>query len=714
MRAGISRFFIITAMLGIPFSASASIWSDIPAGDTAARGIIAEPLYYRPLQADDGALRQALAAAPLEFTSSQGSELSLPMPNGTMQRFRLERSPILAPELAARYPEITTYQVHGVDDPGASGRLDMAPQGFHGMITSTAGTVFIDPDGSGGYRSYYKGDYALAQRGMGAESGFTCAVDGDQQTALRSDGDTAQRTSGQRRNYRLALAATGEYTQFHGGTKTSALSAMVTTINRVNQVYGRDIAVQFILVAGNDRIIYTDGATDPYTNSDGFAMLDENQANLDAVIGSANYDVGHVFSTGGGGIAVIESVCDNAFKAEGVTGSPLPTGDAFYIDFVSHEIGHQFGAYHTFNGTTEACGFGNRWGPTAVEPGGGTTIMSYAGICGGEDLVDNSDATFHGVSIGQMVAFVAGAGGSCGSVVATGNTAPTADAGADFTIPTNTPFALSGFATDPDGDTLSYQWDEMDTGTETDVMTIGTDLGDNPLFRSFLPKDTPTRNFPRLSLKLSVFGDISEILPTTSRTLNFRLTARDGNSGVDEDDLVVTVDGGTGPFDVNGGVLNSAGNYPGGFAQTINWAVGGTGGSCPQVEISLLSFSADGSTYCDHNDDAVLNLGTFPNTGSASPILPNRLVARGRVRVACSNNIFFSLSDADIGVTGTTAVGTACKATDGTALEHGTIFVDAGGNVTIPDGGGGGAALWLPLLLGLGGIGYTLRRRYNA
>ncbi|MBL3526655.1 MAG: hypothetical protein JMN27_04370 [gamma proteobacterium endosymbiont of Lamellibrachia anaximandri] len=704
MRAGISRFFIITAMLGIPFSASASIWSDVPAGDTAARGITAEPRYYRPLQANDGALRQALAAAPLEFTSSQGSELELPMPNGTMQRFRLELSPIMEPELAERYPEIATYQVHGIDDSGASGRLDMTPQGFHGMITSAAGTVFIDPDGSGGYRSYYKGDYAMAQRGMGAETGFTCAVHGDdQQTALRSDGDTAMRTSGQRRNYRLALAATGEYTQFHGGTKSSALSAMVTTINRVNQIYGRDIAAQFILVAGNDRIIYTDGATDPYTNSDGFVMLDQNQANLDVVIGSANYDVGHVFSTGGGGIAVIESVCDNAFKAEGVTGSSSPTGDAFYIDFVSHEIGHQFGADHTFNGTAGACA-GNRIAATAVEPGSGSTIMSYAGICGAENLQDNSDATFHGMSIEQMVAFsTLGGGSSCGTLVSSGNTAPTANAGTAFTIPKNTPFTLTGSALDPELDTLSYQWDQMDAGS--------------PLFRSFLPIDTPVRNLPRLSLQLTgVAGDIGETLPAVGRTLNFRLTARDGNSGVDEDDVVVTVDGGAGPFDVNGGVLNSANNFVGGSQQTIEWAVGGTGGSCPQVTISLLSFSADGSTHCDHIDDVALNLkpggGTFPNNGLALVTLPGKLVARGRVRVACSSNIFFSLSDADIGVTGITAAGTACKSTDGSALEHGTIFVDAGGNVTIADGGG--AALWLPLLLGLGGIGYALRRRCNA
>ncbi len=706
MRTGILRLLTVAALLGLPCSVSAVIWSDAPAGDTAARGMTSEPRYYRSLRADDGALRQALAAAPLEFTSSQGSELELPMPNGTMQRFRLELSPIMAPELAARYPEITTYQVHGVDDPGASGRLDMTPQGFHGMITSVTGTVFIDPDGSGGYRAYYKGDYALAQRSMGAETGFTCAVHGDdQQTALRSDGDTAMRTSGQRRNYRLAVAATGEYTQFHGGAKTSALSAIVTTINRVNQIYGRDIAVQFILVAGNDRIIYTDGATDPYTNTDGIAMLDQNQANLDGVIGSANYDVGHVFSTGGGGIAVIESVCDGAFKAQGVTGSTLPTGDAFYIDFVSHEIGHQFGADHTFNGTTAACA-GNRIPATAVEPGSGSTIMSYAGICGAENLQDNSDATFHGMSIGQMVSYsTLGGGSSCGTLASTGNTAPTADAGTNFTIPKSTPFALTGSALDPELDTLSYQWDQMDAGT--------------PLFRSFLPKDTPVRNLPRLSLQLTgVAGDIGETLPTVGRTLNFRLTVRDGNSGVDEDDLVVTVDGGAGPFDVNGGVLNSANNFLGGSQQTIEWAVGGTGGSCPQVTISLLSFSADGSTHCDHIDDAALNLkpggGTFPNNGLALVTLPSKLVARGQVRVACSNNIFFSLSNADLGVTGATAAGTACKATDGTALEHGTIFVNTGGNVVIADGGGGGAALWLPLLLGLGGIGYALRRRCNA
>ncbi len=291
----------------------------------------------------------------------------------------------------------------------------------------------------------------------------------DELAAARPAEVVAQRVSGSRRVYRLALAATGEYTQYHGGTVADALAAMVTAINRVNQIYGRDVAIQFVLVSTTDSVIYTDPDTDPYTNLSGFTMLTENQANLDAVIGSINYDIGHVFSTGGGGIAIVGGTCRADFKAQGVTGRPDPEGDLFYIDLVAHEMGHQMNAPHSFNGTTLNCAAPNRVAESAVEPGGGSTIMSYAGICGVEDLQNSADAIFHSLSIQQIIGFsTSGAGASCGTLNTTGNNAPVVSGGSDYIIPRETPFVLEGSATDVDGDTLSYQWDQMDVnGTAT-------------------------------------------------------------------------------------------------------------------------------------------------------------------------------------------------------------------------------------------------------
>jgi len=179
------------------------------------------------------------------------------------------------------------------------------------------------------------------------------------------------------------MACTGEYSIYHGGTTADALAAMNASITRINGVFENELAISLQIIPNNTDIIFLNPNTDSYNNSEGFEMLDQNQATLDRIIGSSNYDIGHVFSTwAGGGVAHLAGVCDSRYKAQGVTGSREPEGDFFDIDFVAHEFGHQFGANHTFNGTREACGGINRSLPSAVEPGGGTTIMAYAGICG--------------------------------------------------------------------------------------------------------------------------------------------------------------------------------------------------------------------------------------------------------------------------------------------------------------------------------------------
>ncbi|MCU7930109.1 MAG: hypothetical protein KZQ90_04855 [Candidatus Thiodiazotropha sp. (ex Codakia rugifera)] len=723
--------WILSALaIGLPAISSADIWHDLNAIGLAAKGSGSNPDYYRSLQADIVSLDQLLSQAPLEFTSSEGRELELPMPYGAMQRFHVEVSPIMAQPLAVRYPEIRTYRVRGIDVPASSGRIDLTPHGFHAMLSTPAGTVFIDPDEMGRYRSYYKRDYALYKQGR--LNPHICSQFDNEQMDQPLHTEVSQWTASravsgdQRRIYRLAVAATGEYTAHFGGNVASALAQIVTAINRINQIYGRDLAIQFQLVGNNDRIIYSHPDSDPYTHTSSSIglMLIENQENLDFTLGANNYDIGHLFGTVGGGLASVSSAC-SSFKAQAYTGTPIPDNDVFYIDFVAHELGHQLSATHSFNGTSANCGGINRVASAAMEPGSGSTIMSYAGICAEENLQANSDPTFHAISIQQIQAFVtSGEGSQCGSVVNTGNSIPSVDAGsaggdAIYSIPASTPFRLSGSATDADGDSLSYQWDEMDAGGvngATDVSTIGTDIPNqnNPLFRSYLPKNTPIRYFPKLSHLISNQSDIGETLPETSRTLNFRLTVRDGESGVADDDVALQVDSTQGPFRINGGDLNAAGSYVGGTSHSIEWATAGTELSCPTVQISLLSLSPGESpaTFCDMNDSGLefLALGNFPNNGTAMVELPRASIEHARVMLACMDNIYFDLSDAALQIDAEdTFAANDCNSLDGEDLEHGVVFNDAGGAKKFDSPGGGGQLLWLVGLLSLLGI-FNLQR----
>jgi hypothetical protein len=712
-----SLFFIVPNLL------FAAIWQDIDTSALAAKGVDITSIYSRRLVVDHSALKQRLLAAPLQGTSLSAIELELPLPYGSMQRFAVEESPVMADSLALRYPEIRTYRVRGVDDTASTGRLDLTPQGFHAMLSTPAGTVYIDPDETGGYRSYYKRDYAASRDG--SLSRPTCMHHEDQHAHAHRIAGTSQTfanrtlSGAHRRVYRLAVATTGEYGTYFGGSVSAALAQIVTTINRVNQIYGRDLAVQFQLVGNNDRIIFTDPDTDPYTQTSASIgqMLIENQQQLDFILGVKNYDLGILFGTVGGGLASVGSLCSE-FKAQTYTGAPNPKGDGFYIDFVAHELAHQLNASHSFNGTTAGCGGVNRVAATAVEPGSGSTIMSYAGLCGEESLQANSDATFHGINIQEINEFITqGEGSQCGQLIVTGNTAPSVDAGrqgddGSITIPAATPFLLSGSASDVDGDTLSYQWDEMDAGGihgATNAMTIGNDLpgGSNPLFRSFLPKRTAVRYFPRLSQLLSQQQDIGETLPQSSRILNFRLTVRDGESGVANDDITLEVDGDQGPFMITGGDLNRSSTSMAGESRTLEWTTGGTEVSCPRVHVSLLSLSSDNppSTFCSINDTGFdqLSLGEFPNSGSATIVLPQISVEYARVMLSCSNNIFFAISDATLSVIGTAEpLANDCQPVDGEDLEHGTLFTDAGEAEEFDSPGGGGQLLWLLFVLGFG------------
>ena len=616
---------------------------------------IAEPVAARS-QADNHnqayfsnnseALHALLKNAPPESGGDNSYIVTLPLPDGSLERFSIIESPVMEPRLAAKYPELKTYKVFGLDDPGASGRVDISPSGFRAMLYTTRGRITIDPSG---------GLYRVQSRSGGdSSSEFQCNTS-ELESRLTASPTTANRSVAQRVSnnllvYRLALAATKEYVTSFGGTVTAAMSEINTAVNRINEIYERDLGIRLVLVANNDLLIDVNG-TSPLAgfNNNGIALLTKNQEWVDATIGTANYDIGHVFSTGGGGLAQLASVCFSPTKARGVTGSISPTGDSFYIDFVAHEIGHQFNAGHSFNGTTASCNSGRVTG-SAFEPGSGSTIMAYAGICGSENIQSNSDAVFHSESIAQIHAFANSSFGNCNTVLPLNNTnEPIVGAGIDHTIPVGTAFLLTGTGSDADGDTLSYQWDQINLGTLTTAANLGTDLGDNPLFRSFEPQPDASRDFPALGTQLGTQSDLSETLPCTGRNLNFRLTARDGRSGQANDVVQLIVDNSAGPFKVTshttpGTIVSTAG-------AVVTWNVANTNNAilnCTAVDIDLLTFSS--AVHTSYSVTSLLS-GT-QNDGTQAVNIPDMANSNARFRVKCSNNIFYDISDADLVIQG--------------------------------------------------------------
>jgi len=669
-------FFFLASVAGTSLASGLSpdgIWSHVEPSAIARtaqeRQIV--PQRYRSVHLSRSQLDVMLSTVPQESAvrvTESDARLWLPLPSGKFGEFRIVESPIMEPDLARRYPQIRTWLGQGVDDPTATLRFDVTPKGFRAQVISAHGTVYIDPYQPGDidhYITYNKQDHLRGERPRCLVTGEYLDEDHDHDHVHAAESGVMVSSGENLRTYRLAMAATGEYTTFHGGTVLDGLSAIVSTMNRVNGLYERDISVRMVLVANNDLIVYTNGATDPYTNNDGFTMLGQNQSNLNAVIGNANYDIGHVVSTGGGGVASLGSVCVSSQKGRGVTGLPSPIGDSFDVDFVAHEMGHQFRGNHTFNGSGSNCSGGNRNAATAYEPGSGVTIQAYAGICGGDNLQNNSEDYFHRVSLDEMIAFTTtGSGSTCGTLTATGNTVPTVTTQAAVTIPQQTPFELSADGSDADGDTLTYIWEQFNLGNRNTTGSLVDNGG--PLFRSFAPTFERTRVFPSLRYILNnanvapatapLPGTSSpnfftaELLPSTNRTMNFRVTVRDnraGGGGTNEASAAVTVTTAAGPFRVT--APNTAVSWNAGSNQVVTWDVANTNLAPVNTANVNIVLSLDGGlTWPIELADGA------PNNGSANIVVPagTPSTSRARVKVEAAGNIYFDISNADFSIVG--------------------------------------------------------------
>jgi subtilisin-like proprotein convertase family protein len=588
------------------------------------------------LSIDINVLQESLVKSPQRGTSNPETKvfMMIPNPNGGESRFEVYSNTTMHLDLQQKYEGIRTYDVVMEGDPGVWGKIDFTTYGFHAMImTPENGTWFIDPvflKNDVDHMAYFKKDF-LTDKNMECEfTGDPAYSDIPVSNSKQSFGNCELKT------YRLALSATGEYTIFHGGSVADAAAAQVTTMNRVNGIYERDMAVTMTIVANNDDLIFTNPATDPFSNGNASAMLGENQETCDDLIGSANYDIGHVFGTNSGGVAYLGVVCNNSFKGRGVTGSSAPIGDPFDIDYVAHEMGHQFACNHSFNNSCN----GNRNNSTAMEPGSGSTIMAYAGICP-PNVQSNSDDHFHGINLEEMGNFTLGSGGSCATITPLSNNAPViSGTNGNVTIPANTPFALTAFATDQDDDVLTYNWEQMDNQISTQPPSASSTGGPN--FRSNSSILSPTRYFPDLQNLAS--GSVSqwEVISSVTRVFNFRVMVRDNSAGAgcnDHADVEINVDAGSGPFVVNQPTANGI-SWIATSTQTVEWDVANTDQAPVSASLVSIFLSTDGG-----NTYPVQLAENIPNDGTENIILPNTPSTTCRMMVMSQNGSFFDISN---------------------------------------------------------------------
>lgn len=596
-------------------------------------------------------LFKILSLAPHETETSVrpgGQRLVVPLPNGSLDTFLVVHYDMMEPALAARYPDIHTLWGLSATCAYRAIRCDWTPQGFHAVIYGLGQkTIYVEPLSDSAelhYVAYYTED---ADEGLQIH-GMPCLT----LEAPRRHVAMVARTKApdcKFRQYRLAVAATGEYSNFHGATGPAqsglVLGAITTAVNYINAIFEQDLGVRMQLVANTDAVFYYNPSTDPYTGSNIVTMLPENQAVIDTHIGADHYDVGHVFHRSGqGGVAYIGVVCwwytcsewYCKLKAQGVSSTNSPNNISFY-KLAAHEFGHMFNARHSFNGDAGPC-MSNRSASAAYEPGSGSTLMSYAGVCSPQNVQGSTDPYFHTYNITEVFdGFLTTTYNNCETVLSTNNTAPVVDPLPSYTIPHSTPFVLTATATDSDGHSLSYTWEQLDLGP------AGAPAPSNiqgPMFRSYPPSTSPVRYFPPLSNVINNTSSSWEVLPNVARTLTFNVTVRDwtGTYGCVKQATTVINTTNSGPFQVTHPNTSTV-SWQGGQTYTVTWNVVGSNVYCPLVDILL---SQDGGyTY-----PITLASGT-PNDGVQSVTIPTITspVTTARVMVRGHNHIFYDISD---------------------------------------------------------------------
>jgi len=620
---------------------------------------------YQVFSLDLDKLKAQLDGVPSRnnISSSSMAEIYFPDNNGGMERFQVSETSTLAPEIALKYPNIKTYIGFSLDNPGTRIRFSITPQGLKTMSTyPNKPTLFTVPLNKGNVSQYITYDRNVR---IDSKEDFECLTENEYVPIKEITSFNRDANDQILRTLRIAISTTGEYTNFwddgdntNGDAQEDALAAVVSTLNRTNEVFEVDMAVTFQLVSGTE-IIYPTASTDPYSSSSPNGQL---QSTLTSEVGESNYDIGHLFDYGSnnGNAGCIGCVCVDGQKGSGFSSHQFTDNDGgpymddfFDIDYVPHEIGHQMGGNHTFSMSSEGTGVN-------YEPGSGTTIMGYAGITGADDVQDHSDPYFHYGTINQVLNNLENK--TCWTSTVITNNPPVANAGSDYTIPQGTAFKLVGSATDLDErDVLTYSWEQVDDGITT-RSTFGPTKTSGAVWRSRPPSTNPTRYMPVKSRVLS--GELTETNPgvtvdniswetvsTVARSLDFALTVRDRSetNGTgqfpqsDFDFMTVTVDGNSGPFAVISQTANETWNV--GESQTVTWDVAGTASGIVNTPTVNIYLSTDGGlTFPFLAANNVANDGshTFsvpPTNGDSNQL---------RIMVEGNDNIFYAVNSTNL------------------------------------------------------------------
>ncbi len=646
-----SVFFFILTIVVANTTFAQKYWEKVDEKTLSLRNLSGReiiPSKYETFYLRMETFKDALASAPLEFSENflaKSKCIFLPLGDGKSEEFLVWYAPVMASELAERFPNIKTYKGYQKSNPSTTVRFSIGPNGFHAAIREGENMTYIDPYSIGNqeyYNTYYTSDHvdeSLKNKVICGTDDATFTHKNAPKWGTRSFPDVKM----DMRKYRLALACTGEWGNVRG-TKEKALSDMVTFIERANVVFEAELAIKLEMIANNDLLINLDGNTDLYTDSDeGGKILGQNTNIISGKIGFGNYDIGHVFSIcfDVGGIAG-GNICTSA-KGAGVTchnGQQISSGIVLVFN---HEVGHQMTAAHTFNNCPGQEGQATSFG---YEPGSGSTIMAYPGACGASNLGAPRDNYYHVATLDQILSYTNTVGAeayNCAEKIDIDNFVPVIEMPYvdGFYIPKSTPFFLSATATDANGDKLTYNWDQFDAQGSS---PLGSPAGNAPIFRSIKPTSNPTRYFPNATRILNgEFTNVQELLPTYGRDLTFRFVVRDnnplGSAAVWEEVKFKVAPSDVGPLVITSPITEQ--KLVIGKETTIKWDVAKTNlppVNCKYVDIYMsLNNSLDFSS-----ENVVLLAEKVANDGSETIIIPNNINTRARIIVKAHDNIFFA------------------------------------------------------------------------